>query len=110
MSSRLAGTSGSFGGAGAAVVAARGVVDAVAGDLIVGAMAFFVVAAGGIAGFTAAFEILSADFSRTAGVAGSTVLEFTFVVEGDPVLSNTTAGCAAGSGFIASGSFFAGGC
>src|SRR5271167_3245838 len=101
MSSRIAGGSGSFGAAGCAAAAASDGAGAAVGAPIAGATAFVFVLVG-TSGFTAAFVIFGAVFSRFA-VAGSADLTLAFVAAVVPSADDATAGSVFAAGVL---SFF----
>src|SRR5271169_2891866 len=106
MSSRIAGGSGSFGAAGCAAAAASDGAGAAVGAPIAGATAFGFVLVG-TSGFTAAFVIFGAVFSRFA-VAGSADLTLAFVAGVVPSADDATAGSVFGAASVAESFFVAG--
>ncbi len=96
MSSRFAGTSGSFGGAGDAAAGGRPVVVAAGDPLIAGAATLAAAVLVGTSGFTAAFVIFGGALSVFPAELGLTVFALALVAAAEASEDDATAGSAGG--------------
>ena len=96
ISSRFAGTSGSFGGAGDAADAASPFAVAAGDPLIAGAATLAAAVFVGTSGFTAAFVIFGRTFSVFPVVPGPAVFALAFVGAAEVSEDDSTAGSACG--------------